>query len=155
MSVPVVYLIFLFFFLGIGVEASCPIGQLSWPQPDGTTNCETKQAAAVEATNFLLANMPPWDEFNKVTLFGAPGGVDGLDSGIGSVTVNMSIDGKANFPWSEKIPKDIFLNHVLPYASVNEARSVFNRRNSLIQLKRSDELSEFLVNQSRQNPGGG
>ena len=30
--------------------------------------------------------------------------------------------------------------------------SVLNRRNSLIQFKRSDDLSEFQVNQSRQNP---
>jgi hypothetical protein len=29
--------------------------------------------------------------------------------------------------------------------------SVLNRRNSLIQFKRSDDLSEFQVNQSRQN----
>jgi len=56
--------------------------------------------------------MPPWDVDNLET----------LESGILVPTINISLTARDVFPWAETIPKDIWLNYVLPYASVNEPR---------------------------------
>ena len=61
----------------------CPAGQVPWPGPPAT--CEPLAAAQQGALAFLRANAPPWDLLNEYTLFGAPGGVDGLEFGVASV----------------------------------------------------------------------
>jgi hypothetical protein len=48
---------------------------------------------------------------------------DGLSNGIIGPTIALSIDSKINYPWTDSIPKDIFVEYVTPYANVNEARS--------------------------------
>ena len=48
---------------------------------------------------------------------------DGLSNGIIGPTIALSIDSKIKYPWTDSIPKGIFLEYVTPYANVNEARS--------------------------------
>lgn len=57
--------------------------------------------------------MPPWDLENLET----------LEEGILPPTVNISLTARDVYPWAETIPKDIWLNYVLPYANVNEPRN--------------------------------
>jgi len=71
----------------------------------------------------LKQRLPPWDQLNEATLFGEPDGPDGLDTEVASVGVNTSLHAKIAFPWAWDVPKDIFNNYILPYASVNENRN--------------------------------
>jgi hypothetical protein len=75
--------------------------------------CQNIDEAVLEATSFLMKNMPSWDRMNNATI------VDGV---IVS-TVNMSLSARMNHPWAAAVPREIFNNFVLPYANVNEART--------------------------------
>ena len=105
--------------LGTSNAAACTNGTVPWPLQNGKFNCQPVKDAVVEATAFLRANLPSFDKINEETLFGAPGGVDGLDVGIATVSVNMSLDAKMEFPWAAQIPQDIFFNYVLAYVQLN------------------------------------
>ena len=58
--------------------------------------------------------MPPWDVINKATL---------IEGGVASVGVNMSLEAYQTYPWASTVPKDLWLNDVLPYGVVNEGRT--------------------------------
>ena len=58
-----------------------------------------------------------------MTIFGTPVGVDGLDTGLATMGVNASLAAKSMYPWAAEVPKDLWYDYNLPYASVNEARS--------------------------------
>jgi transglutaminase-like putative cysteine protease/predicted esterase len=68
---------------------------------------------------FLIANMPPRD-------------LRALHAEFLIENVRLAYKARAAFAWGEKIPEDIFLNDVLPYASVDEARDPW--RKELYQL---------------------
>jgi len=91
---------------------ACPLGHIPWPT-NNTLDCQTLSAVTKEANTFLRSNMPPWDLENFET----------LEEGILPPTVNISLTARDVYPWSEGIPKDIWLNYVLPYANVNEPRN--------------------------------
>ena len=95
-----------------------------FPDPDG---CESFEDAYREAIEWLQQRMPPWDKENRATLFGQVDrdgvAVDGLNEGIANTGVNLSLTAKKEFPWAWNIPKDIWYDYNLPYASVNEARN--------------------------------
>jgi len=48
---------------------------------------------------------------------------DGLDHGIIQQTIQMSLDTKVNYYWTNEVPKELFLEYVLPYANADEARN--------------------------------
>jgi hypothetical protein len=48
---------------------------------------------------------------------------DGLNDGVANVGTNVSLEVKATYPWAAAVPLDIYLEYVLPFANVNEARS--------------------------------
>jgi hypothetical protein len=48
---------------------------------------------------------------------------DGLDNGMVGPTVKLALDAKIQYPWTDDLPKEIFLNYVLNYANLNEART--------------------------------
>ena len=99
--------------LGLAVRhtvASCPEGSITWPGEP----CQPTAEAAVDATAFLSENLPSWDAINRATLF---------DGGIVLPTVNLSLTARTRSAWAASVPRDIFNDYVLPFASVNEART--------------------------------
>lgn len=62
-----------------------------------------------EAISFLIANMPDRD-------------LQTLDKGFLTSDVLWAYCALDMAPWGKSIPKDVFLNYVLPYANVNERR---------------------------------
>ena len=90
--------------------AGCPPGTVPWPDEP----CQPIANATTESTAFLRANMFKFDEPNAATLF---------DGGIVEPTVKLALEARAKFGWAGKVPRDIFESAVLPYASVNEART--------------------------------
>ena len=49
--------------------------------------------------------------------------VDGLEDGIVNGTVSHSLLAKEIYPWTDLIPKSVYLEYVVPYAVVNEPRT--------------------------------
>lgn len=97
-------------------------------------------------TNYLWQNMQPCDMANAKTLGfhnedtawngssvsetdGAPTReatqpcVDGLSDGILKQTLHFSIQAKILYPWTDHVPRKIYLEYVLPYCVVNEPRT--------------------------------
>uniref|UniRef100_A0A7S3K6I7 Transglutaminase-like domain-containing protein n=1 Tax=Aureoumbra lagunensis TaxID=44058 RepID=A0A7S3K6I7_9STRA len=99
------------------VEAGCS----EIPFANGV--CVSANEAVKNATAFLLKNLPPWDKVNQVSLFGEQGGVDGLDDGIASVGINMSVMAQASYPWAAEISQNMFNEYVATYAMTNEPRT--------------------------------
>jgi hypothetical protein len=62
-----------------------------------------------EGMEFLIANMPERDLLS-------------LNAGFLLRNVKFAYQAKRKTPWGSTIPKDIFLNNVLPYVNVNERR---------------------------------
>ena len=62
-----------------------------------------------DAMQFLIENMPPQD-------------LKSLKADFLLKHVDQSCQAMAEAPWAKQVPRDIFLNDVLPYASLNEAR---------------------------------
>eukprot|EP00586_Coscinodiscus_wailesii_P000602 CAMPEP_0172482798 /NCGR_PEP_ID=MMETSP1066-20121228/9412_1 /TAXON_ID=671091 /ORGANISM="Coscinodiscus wailesii, Strain CCMP2513" /LENGTH=269 /DNA_ID=CAMNT_0013246213 /DNA_START=97 /DNA_END=906 /DNA_ORIENTATION=- len=48
---------------------------------------------------------------------------DGLGHRIVTSTIQYALDAKTTYPWTNEIPKDVYLEYVLPFASVDEARN--------------------------------
>ena len=62
-----------------------------------------------EAISFLITNMPECD-------------LRTLETGLLVTDVELACQAMDEAPWGKSIPKDIFLNYVLPYANVSERR---------------------------------
>ena len=99
-----------FFVLRGYAENSCPENTVPWSNND----CKPISDAIGEATQFLQQNMPNFDKPNNATLF---------DGGIIIPTVNISLKARQKYIWAGNVPMDLFFDFVLPYASVNEART--------------------------------
>jgi pimeloyl-ACP methyl ester carboxylesterase len=67
-----------------------------------------------QGLEFLLANMPPRD-------------LCSLHADFLLANVELAYKARKQFPWGEKIPEDVFLNDVLPYANVDEAREPWRK----------------------------
>jgi hypothetical protein len=93
----------------------CSNDEVPWLSPKKGAGyiCQNVAKATTEATDFLKANMPPWDLENLET----------LEGGIMPKTVNLSLVARQTYPWAMAVPKDIWMDWVMPYSSVNEARS--------------------------------
>ena len=90
--------------------SSCPAGTVPWPGEP----CEAAEKATASATKFLRTNLPAFDLPNVETLF---------DGGIVEPTVNLSLAARQSFGWAARVPREMWQNAVLPFASVNEART--------------------------------
>ena len=62
-----------------------------------------------EAMHYLVAHMPPRD-------------LTSLSADYLLENTDLACRALAEAPWAERIPRDVFLNDVLPYASINERR---------------------------------
>ena len=105
--------------VSVRIAAPCPAGTVPW----GDGSCEPFSTAKRDALKWLRKNAPPADLRNAATLFGTPGGVDGLDAGVAAVAANATLTAKMRWPWAWSVPRDIFRDYVLPYASANEPRT--------------------------------
>jgi hypothetical protein len=75
---------------------------------------------------FLLDNLPSYDATNKATLgFHSDEDVlvDGLDSGVATLGINISLATKQASPWAWTVPQDVFNEYVAAYAWTNEGRT--------------------------------
>ncbi|CAK8999136.1 unnamed protein product [Durusdinium trenchii] len=95
----------------------CGPNEVPWPSEDGAFHCEAFEEAWKRAEAFLNDNMPPWDLLNRGT----------LQLGLLPATVTQALQVRQNFSWAAEVPEEIWLNYVLPYASVNEARTDWRR----------------------------
>jgi len=66
---------------------------------------------------FLERNLPPWDAQNLGT----------LQLGILPATVQLALEARRSNPWAADVPWSVWRDAVLPFASVNEARSDWRR----------------------------
>lgn len=79
------------------------------PPPDWAALRATVPAAQQAAYDFLVAHLPADDRAT-------------LDPLIVLETLDLAFRARAEFAWARTVPDDLFLNDVLPYAFVNEAR---------------------------------
>ncbi len=67
-----------------------------------------------ESAEFLIANMPPRD-------------LKGLKSEYLLSEIELAHSALESAPWKDKIPKEIFLNNILPYVNINERRDSWRK----------------------------
>mmetsp|Transcript_19852 Transcript_19852/g.39733 ORF Transcript_19852/g.39733 Transcript_19852/m.39733 type:complete len:324 (-) Transcript_19852:73-1044(-) len=89
------------------------------------TGCVSLSSAYSSAYSFLTANLPSWDKANAASLgFSlSPDTADGLDDGIATVGLNISLVAQQTFPWAWDLPQSVFNEYVATFAHVNEARN--------------------------------
>ena len=94
-------------------------------------------SAGTKAARFLIENMPQ----NDLESFSAKFLIDNID---------FAEKARKTFPWCSDIPEEIYLNDVLPYASVNERRDrwrkdFFDRFSPLVKdCKTASEAAQVL-----------
>ena len=93
------------------VVLACPPKQIPWPGEP----CQPLKQAMSASERYLRDNIFSFDKPNEATYFN--------ENGIVEPTVKLSLQARMNFSWAANVPRDIFNVGVLPYASVNEARS--------------------------------
>ena len=104
-----------------GKESPCPPSQVPFPGP----TCVDFEDAYTAAYKVLEENLPSWDKTNAASLgfhSGAPG-VDGLDLGLATLGINISLTTKQTRSWAFEVPEEIYYEYVVTYAHANEARS--------------------------------
>jgi poly(3-hydroxybutyrate) depolymerase len=79
--------------------------EMAWEQ------CPPNQ---IEGLEFLLANMPSRD-------------LQSLSTAFLLENTRLAYEAWDASPWKDRIPKEIFLNNVLPYANINERRDAWRR----------------------------
>jgi len=93
---------------------------------DAACSYELQNKAEHAALQYLRYNVMVFD-LAKLETFGfGPGDgsdVDGLSSGIVGPTVELALQSKKNYTWTDALPKSIFYEYVLNYANTNEART--------------------------------
>lgn len=64
------------------------------------------------AYQFLQSNLPSWDRANAATLgfHGAEPEVDGLDAGVATLGINISLVTKQTWPWAAAVPQQVTEN---------------------------------------------
>jgi hypothetical protein len=83
-------------------------------RPLGGSYCRTRNKEALNCLEFLLATMPKED-------------VQGLGTGLMSENIEYALKARHEFPWCRRLPEDLFLNEVLPYAVLDERRDAWRR----------------------------
>jgi len=86
------------------------------------------QDAFQECMEYLLDNVMAFDvPFSETMGFPTSSEeeeeVDGLDNGMVGPTIRLALESKILYPWTDFLPKAIFLEYVLNYGNLNEART--------------------------------
>ena len=132
---------------------NCLPTEVTWPNVErGGYTCQSLDDARLDCYAFLFDNLMIYDSINRGSL-GFPTIfllskekeehndanvnddsnsktvsmsrrilTDGLENGIIGPTVELALQTR-KYPWNRDVPKDIFMEYVLNFANVNEARS--------------------------------
>jgi hypothetical protein len=100
-------------FLPVTAWSTCGIQSVSWPLEGGGVHCEDANVTVTDAIAFLESNMPSWDLQKSGSVI----------SGVIEPTASLAVSTKQALPWAASVPRDTWFDYVLPYASVDEARS--------------------------------
>ena len=90
---------------------------------------QTLKEAEIDAYKYLRLHIMQMDLYQLQTLgFDSSDdddadGADGLNSGMIGPTIMYALKAKSNYAYCDRLPKSIWREYVLNYASVNEARS--------------------------------
>eukprot|EP00980_Cylindrotheca_fusiformis_P004372 scaffold925_cov129-Cylindrotheca_fusiformis.AAC.25 len=86
---------------------------------------QLREDAEQECLGYLRDNIMAFDlAFLETMGFGDEDDeADGLENGMVGPTVTLALDAKVLYPWADELPKYIFLNYVLNYGNLNEART--------------------------------
>lgn len=85
----------------------------------GLSNSMTKDVNDAEES-VRRRRLAAVDETTETETMALP---DGLSDGIVQDTIALALDTKAENYWTQMIPKDMFMEYVLPFANVDEARN--------------------------------
>lgn len=94
--------------------------------PFPSYGCKSWYQSYKDAYNYLHSNLPSWDLTNKASLGfheDTDPGVDGLDTGVATLGINISLETKQKYFWAANVSEEIFNEFVVTYAHVNEARN--------------------------------
>ena len=102
---------------------------------------QTLADAEAECLKFLQDNIMTFDLPFQETM-GFPSGdggdeADGLGNGLIGPTIELALRAKIDYPWTDELPKEIFMEYVLNYANLNEART--NWRPLLVEALKFNE----------------
>ena len=110
----------------------------------GNTSIETHEEAKITIEKYLYENIMIYDktreqslgytvikyqindennEQSSVSRALKEDNVDGLKDGVLNDAILYAIKAKTLYPWTDHIPKDVYLEYVTPYAVVNEPRT--------------------------------
>lgn len=107
--------------VGSSFSTNCHSDFVPFPTGTGSSyDCVPYALSFLESMSYLEKNLPSFDVTNKGTL-----GFD-LDSGIDGIAnrgTNYSLETRSKYVWAANVPKRLFLEYVLPYANINEART--------------------------------
>ena len=110
-------------------SSPCKADFVPFPTKSGDFECVSNRIAYHRAMKYLEKNLPSFDQDNKCSLgfscntLRDSDPVDGLNVGLANYGVNISLAVRTMYPWAASVPEDIFLEYVLPYGNVNEART--------------------------------
>ena len=113
------------FLLVSTVAVSCDKDHVPFPSSNSTTyDCVEYKTAFQDAMQYLEKNLPSFDVINKGTLgFSDANQRSDSPSGIIPEGIALALKVRSVYSWAAEVPLDIFHEYVVPYASVNEARS--------------------------------
>ena len=105
--------------------------------------------AKSECLAFLRDNLMDFDLPFRETL-GFPSddeaSADGLGNGLVGPTIELALQAKLDYPWTDGLPKEIFMEYVLNFGNLNEART--NWRPLVVDALRFNESDLWLSGQA-------
>lgn len=115
---------------------------------------QSRKDAEKTCMDFLRKNIMAFDEPYAETM-GFPVDdsevdTDGLGNGLVEPTISLALDAKVLYGWTDDLPIDIFLEYVLNYANLNEART--NWRPLMVDALQFNK-SDFYQSSLKQIPG--
>lgn len=140
--------------LASAFESPCEEDRVPFPYLNSDVKyiCIDRNLAFVESMKYMEVNLPSFDVINKGSL-GFKGEPyvypDGLNEGVANVGANYSLDVRSIYSWAAAVPKDVWLEYVLPYANVNEARNNWRplllAASQSILLNTGDNLDDYSI----------
>jgi hypothetical protein len=95
-------------------------------------------------------NLIAVEEQRKLQSFHTQPCVDGLSDGILNQTLRYSLLAKSIYPWADALPKDVFMEYVVPYAVANEPRTDYRQllfdslRDPLKEWERTPDVNQYV-----------
>ena len=103
-------------------DLQCSDDQVPFPN----NVCKPFDESYQDAYKVLYDHLPSWDRSNANSLgfHNETGpGVDGLDDGIATLGINISLATKQKYFWAGNVSEEIYYEFVVTYGHVNEARN--------------------------------